>query len=121
MNTKEEREKKYKDFTKKGQFFTVEKSPSGRAKCKGCKRPIHKSVLRFRHIVCNNKCCQKGKTLDVCGRWHVNCILDAQKSNIDWFLYSNPEFKPIVQTFQLDGFDKLSKEDQATIEILLSR
>ncbi|KAJ1562421.1 hypothetical protein HK405_012409 [Cladochytrium tenue] len=66
----------------RGVFFGVEPSSSSRSLCKGCRRPIAAGTLRFRHVVCGRNCCSEKRTgvRDACGRWHVDCLLEAQVS-----------------------------------------
>lgn len=71
--SKADRHAAYKEYERRGQLFCVEYSTSGRATCRGCRRPIPKDDIRIRHIVCGRKCFLEKRTgaADACGRWHL--------------------------------------------------
>lgn len=115
--SKEKRHEIYAQYESKGQFFAVEYSKSDRALCRGCRKKIASDVVRARHLVCNNRCCKKDKK-DVCGRWHMPCLMEHQKAHVEMFVHSNPAFLPISKSSQLAGFSKLEQKDKDDIAAL---
>ncbi|KAJ3030139.1 hypothetical protein HDV00_009093 [Rhizophlyctis rosea] len=71
----------YAHQTSLSQYYAIEPSPSARSKCRICHKSIPKDVLRFTHVVCNDRCFLEKKTgvPDGCGRFHLECFLGAQK------------------------------------------
>ena len=121
--TAAERHAQYDFYTKKGQFYCVEKSTSNRAKCRGCNAIIPMHQVRVRHIVCGNKCFKTPRSAmsaairDTCGRWHLTCFMKAAVENDNaGFVFTNSEWKPLAGTDQLAGFSNLSKEHQVLVE-----
>lgn len=121
----------YSEYIKKDQFFAIEYTPKrGRANCRGCHKFIKIGELRARHIVCGNHCftiktnIKKNDNLkkiqDVCGRWHLNCLLQFQDKHPTWFKYTNSQWNKITYPEMLAGFTKLNEEDQKKIKQLLS-
>jgi len=116
--TKEEREQLYKEFGAQGMHFLVELSLSSRSKCRGCQKKIQKDDLRFRHVVCNSRCCSK--QLNSCGSWHPKCFLEQQEKDDAIFKNSNPDtWKPVVSTALLIGSDNLGSDELSKLEQLL--
>ncbi|KAJ3304634.1 hypothetical protein HDV03_002455 [Kappamyces sp. JEL0829] len=119
--TMDQRREVYEKFEVLGQYFGVELNPykGKQSFCRGCEYQIAPGDLRFRHIVCSNKCNASVKpkdknlrTLDVCGRWHLDCLLREQVDGHDRFVHTNPSWKDITSTRQIAGFEDLSLEHQ---------
>ena len=118
----------YNEYLKKKQFFGIEyTSTRGRANCRGCCKFIKPGELRVRHIVCGNKCYKintrkKDKDLkkiqDVCGRWHLNCLLKYQDKYPTWFKFTNSQWNKITEPEMFAGFTKLNEEDRKKIKQL---
>ncbi|KAJ3322298.1 hypothetical protein HDV06_003192 [Boothiomyces sp. JEL0866] len=120
--SKEDRHAIYDQYRAKGQYFCVEYCPKSTraAKCRGCNSNLKEGELRFRHIVCNNKCFQKKKT-DVCGRFHTACFFKLQNDHLDHFQHSHEEWKAVNSTSQFAGFTKLNEGDQKKLESLIKQ
>ncbi|KAJ3257013.1 hypothetical protein HK103_004997 [Boothiomyces macroporosus] len=119
---KEERHAIYDQYRAKGQYFCVEYCPksSKAAKCRGCNAHLKEGDLRFRHLVCNNKCFQKKKT-DVCGRFHVECFFKLQQEHLDHFQHSHDEWKTVNSVQQFAGYSKLKEADQEKLQDLIKK
>ena len=82
--------------------YLVEYSPSGRAKCKGCKEPIAKDDLRFASV--GSSAAAGGHEQKFYKHWH--CVTAAQLSNVG-------------STESLDGYEELLAEDQETVKLAI--
>ncbi|KAJ3388439.1 Serine/threonine-protein kinase dclk1 [Lobulomyces angularis] len=52
---------------------------------------------------------------DVCGCWHIECLLQLQKNDLERFKYSNKNFEVINSEKQIAGFSLLKDEDKETV------
>lgn len=104
-------------YAERGQHFAIEYSPSGRAKCRFCQGSIAPGALRLRHLVCGRTCFTQKRTgkADACGRWHVDCFIQAQTDDCARFLHSNIDWEPVRRTAQLAGFPNITSDDQMAI------
>lgn len=112
-SSKDDRQLCYKQLSSRGQFYTVEASPSNRAKCKACSITIQKSELRLRHVNCSTRCCRGG--IDTCGLFHLACFTRNQIESPEIFIYTNPDWKPVTSINHLHGFSLLPAVDQGKV------
>jgi len=115
---KHERMQLYELLSSKGMFYGVERgnTKGKQSACKGCNALMAKGGnLRFRHLVCSTKCAAPKINNDTCGRWHPECLVAMQESDLDRFVLTNPGFKPIKESWQLAGFEDLTPVEQELI------
>ncbi|KAJ3273198.1 hypothetical protein HDV01_004700 [Terramyces sp. JEL0728] len=119
---KAERHAVYEQYSAKGQYFAVEYCPKSTkaAKCRACNTNLKEGELRFRHIVCNNKCFQKKKT-DVCGRFHTGCFFKHQKSHLDHFQHSHCDWILVTSSSQFAGFTRIKESDKELLDNLVKQ
>ncbi len=89
--------------------FAVERAKSGRAKCKKCKCPIDKDVVRIAKVMTNPFGDGKMKA------WHhVSCLFEVFKKQ-------RATTKKIEKPAEdISGWDSLADEDQELIETALA-
>lgn len=109
----------YRKLADKGQYFVVELQAVGTAKCRGCKKRIEKDDIQLRHVVCNSQC-YGSNGRDVCGRWHIVCLLNEQTAKPERFTQSNEDSKPITDSSQLAGYEDLSVETRNRVSKVLT-
>jgi hypothetical protein len=143
--SKAERHAIYQHYTSKNQFYCIEYSVSGSAKCRGCHSAVSKGSLRIRHVVCGNRCfsstMRKGSIVDTCGRWHLACFLqnackskskengkggkgstDDEKDKrekekaFERFAWTNEGWDGLYSVDQLIGFEEIKEKDQAQVK-----
>ena len=83
--------------------YLVEYSPSGRAKCKGCKEAIAKDDLRFASVS-SSSAAAGGHEQKFFKHWH--CVTAAQLGSVG-------------STESLDGYEELLPEDQEVVKLAL--